>query len=156
MTAPGAILARTGPTAGIQTVPVDYRPVVREPKTVGYVAFDESRPVAGCESGGGLCREAVRGQDLCAGSIRATRWPRSIVRSSKHRPRAGVGHARGWGAPTWAAGCETGCELLGVGRQEIDAIAASGQASPRLVLRSPQTGYVVDKKIVVGSSVERR
>ena len=34
------------------------------------------------------------------------------------------------------------------------ASSASGQASPRLVIRSPQTGYVIDKKIVVGSSVE--
>ncbi len=46
--------------------------------------------------------------------------------------------------------------LLGVGPEEIDAIAASGQAAPRLVIRSPQTGYVVDKKIVAGSSVETR
>jgi Cu(I)/Ag(I) efflux system membrane fusion protein len=29
--------------AGIMTAPVDYRPVARETKTVGYVAFDESR-----------------------------------------------------------------------------------------------------------------
>ncbi len=29
--------------AGIKTVPVDYRPMVQQTQTVGYVAFDESR-----------------------------------------------------------------------------------------------------------------
>ncbi len=46
--------------------------------------------------------------------------------------------------------------LLGVSQQEIDGIVASGKPSPRLVIRSPQTGYVVDKKIVVGASVEAK
>jgi membrane fusion protein, copper/silver efflux system len=46
--------------------------------------------------------------------------------------------------------------LLGVSRQEIDGIAASGEPAPRLVVRSPQSGYVVEKKIVVGSSVEAK
>ena len=46
--------------------------------------------------------------------------------------------------------------LLGVSSEDIDAMAASGKASPRLVIRSPQTGYVIEKKIVVGSSVEAK
>ncbi len=29
--------------AGIETVPVDYRPIVKQTQTVGYVAYDESR-----------------------------------------------------------------------------------------------------------------
>ena len=33
---------------------------------------------------------------------------------------------------------------------------ASGRPSPRLVIRSPQTGYVVEKKIVVGAAVEAK
>lgn len=28
-------------------------------------------------------------------------------------------------------------------------------ATPRLVIRSPQSGYVIDKKIVAGSSIEK-
>ena len=33
---------------------------------------------------------------------------------------------------------------------------ASGEPSPRLVIRSPQAGYVVGKKIVAGASVEAK
>ena len=43
-----------------------------------------------------------------------------------------------------------------VGQEEIDAIVASGEPSPRLVIRSPRTGHIVDKKIVVGASVEAK
>jgi Cu(I)/Ag(I) efflux system membrane fusion protein len=44
--------------------------------------------------------------------------------------------------------------LLGVGPQEIDRIAASGKAVPRLTMRSPQSGYVIAKDVVEGSRVE--
>ena len=33
---------------------------------------------------------------------------------------------------------------------------ASGRGAPRLVIRSPQTGYVVEKKIVEGAAVEAK
>lgn len=46
--------------------------------------------------------------------------------------------------------------LLGVSQQEIDGIVATGQPAMRLVIRSPQNGYVMEKKIVVGSSVEAK
>ncbi len=57
---------------------------------------------------------------------------------------------RGGGVGDLAAAARNKLLLLGVSQQEIDGIAASGKPSPRLVIRSPQTGYVVDKKIVVG------
>ena len=55
-----------------------------------------------------------------------------------------------------AAAARTKLLLLGVGQQEIDGIVASGKPLPRLVIRSPQTGYVVDKKIVEGAAVEAK
>jgi Cu(I)/Ag(I) efflux system membrane fusion protein len=44
--------------------------------------------------------------------------------------------------------------LFGVSDAEIDEIARSRAARPRLVIRSPRSGYVIAKKIEVGSSVE--
>ena len=63
---------------------------------------------------------------------------------------------RGEGSADLAAAARNKLLLLGVSRQEIDGIVASGKPSLRLVIRSPQTGYVVDKKIVVGASVQAK
>ena len=63
---------------------------------------------------------------------------------------------RGGGVGDLAAAARNKLLLLGVSQQEIDGIVASGKPSLRLVIRSPQTGYVVDKKIVVGASVEAK
>ncbi len=53
--------------AGIKTVAVEYRPVVRQTKTVGYVTYRRERAVADRQPRGGLRREALRRQDLHAG-----------------------------------------------------------------------------------------
>ena len=63
---------------------------------------------------------------------------------------------RAGGVGDLAAAARNKLLLLGVSQQEIDGIVASGKPSLRLVIRSPQTGYVVDKKIVVGASVEAK
>ena len=62
----------------------------------------------------------------------------------------------GGGVGDLAAAARNKLLLLGVSQQEIDGIVASGKPSPRLVIRSPQAGYVVEKKIVVGASVEAK
>ncbi|MHB9075964.1 MAG: efflux RND transporter periplasmic adaptor subunit [Pirellulaceae bacterium] len=64
--------------------------------------------------------------------------------------------ARVGGTADLATAARTKLLLLGVGQQEIDGIEAARQPSPRLVIRSPQTGFVVDKKVVVGASVEAK
>ncbi len=89
-------------------------------------------------------------------STRETRWPRSTARSCTARPGSLCWRRRAGGIGDLAAAARNKLLLLGVSQQEIDGIVASGQPSPRLVIRSPQTGYVVDKKIVVGASVEAK
>ena len=63
---------------------------------------------------------------------------------------------RAGGIGDLAAAARNKLLLLGVSQQEIDGIVASGQPSSRLVLRSPQAGYVVEKKTVLGASVEAK
>ena len=141
--------------AGIKTMPVGYRPMVKQTTTVGYVAFDES----------GLSRIVSRVE----GYVEKLYVDTTFTMVHKGDPLAEIyspelysaaqelitARQRG-GMADLVAGARKKLLLLGVSPEEIDAIAASGQAAPRLVIRSPQTGYVVDKKMVAGASVEAR
>ena len=87
--------------AGIKTAAVEYRPMARETKTVGYVAYDESRLSPDCQPRGGLRGEALRGQDFHRWSTRAIRWLKSTARNCTARPRNFFWRPveEGWG--TW-------------------------------------------------------
>jgi Cu(I)/Ag(I) efflux system membrane fusion protein len=141
--------------AGIKTVPIEYRPVARETKTVGYIAYDErrlSRIVSRVE---GYVERLYVDETFTIvhkGDPLAEIYSPELFSTAQELILA----TRGAGVADLAAAARTKLLLLGVGQQEIDGIAASGKPSPRLVIRSPQTGYVVDKKIVVGASVEAK
>ncbi len=141
--------------AGIKTVPVEYRPVTKQTKTVGYVAFDESR----------LSRIVSRVE----GYVEKLYVDTTFTMVHKGDPLAEIYSpelystaqelvlaTRSGAVGGLAAAARNKLLLLGVSRQEIDGIVASGKPLPRLVIRSPQTGYVVDKKIVEGASVEAK
>ena len=141
--------------AGIQTVAVDYRPVVQQTKTVGYIAFDESRLSRVVSRVDGYVEKLYVDKTFTLvhqGDPLAEIYSPELFSTARELALA----TRDGGVADLAAAARKKLELLGVGRTEIDAIVASGKASPRLVLRSPQTGYVVDKKIVVGSSVDAK
>jgi len=141
--------------AGIKTVPIEYRAVARETKTVGYIAYDErrlSRIVSRVE---GYVEKLYVDETFTIvhkGDPLAEIYSPELFSTAEELILA----TRGGGVADLAAAARTKLLLLGVGQQEIDGIAASGKPSPRLVIRSPQEGYVVDKKIVVGASVEAK
>jgi Cu(I)/Ag(I) efflux system membrane fusion protein len=141
--------------AGIKTVPIEYRPVARETKTVGYIAYDErrlSRIVSRVE---GYVEKLYVDETFTIvhkGDPLAEIYSPELFSTAQELILA----TRGAGVADLAAAARTKLLLLGVGQQEIDGIVASGKPSPRLVIRSPQSGYVVDKKIVVGASVEAK
>ncbi|HEY4760071.1 MAG TPA: efflux RND transporter periplasmic adaptor subunit, partial [Thermoguttaceae bacterium] len=141
--------------AGIKTVPVEYRQVARETTTVGYVAFDESR----------LSRIVSR----VDGYVEKLYVDKTFTLVNKGDPLAEIYSpelystaqelliaSRGKGMTDLANSAREKLLLLGVDQHEIDRIVASGEPSLRLIIRSPQTGYVVDKKIVDGASVEAK
>jgi Cu(I)/Ag(I) efflux system membrane fusion protein len=141
--------------AGIKTVPVEYRPMAKQTKTVGFVAFDESR----------LSRIVSR----VDGYVEKLYVDTTFTMVHKGDPLAEIYSpelystaqellvaTRSGGVGDLAAAARNKLLLFGVSQQEIDGIAASGKPSLRLVIRSPQTGYVVDKKIVKGASVEAK
>ena len=141
--------------AGIKTVAVDYRPMARQTKTVGYVTYDES----------GLSRIVSR----VDGYVEKLYVDKSYAMVHKGDPLAEIYSpelystarelvlsAKGQGIDGIAASARNKLLLLGVSAEDIDRMLASGEPSPRMMIRSPQTGHVVDKKIVVGASVEAK
>jgi Cu(I)/Ag(I) efflux system membrane fusion protein len=141
--------------AGIKTVPVEYRPVARETKTVGYVTFDESRLSRIVSRVEGYVEKLYVDETFTVvhkGDPLAEIYSPELYSTARELVLA----SRAGGVGDLAAAARNKLLLLGVSRQEIDGIVGSGQPSPALVIRSPQAGYVVQKKIVVGSSVEAK
>jgi membrane fusion protein, copper/silver efflux system len=141
--------------AGIKTVAAEYRPMARQIKTVGYVAFDESRlsrivsRVEGyveklyVDKTFAFVHEGDPLAEIYSPELYST--ARELVLSSK-----------GQGIDSIAASARNKLLLLGVSKEDIDRMIASGEPAKRVMIRSPQTGYVVAKKIVVGASFEAK
>jgi Cu(I)/Ag(I) efflux system membrane fusion protein len=139
--------------AGIKTAPVAYRPMAQETTTVGYVTFDESRLSKITSRVSGYVEKlyvdktftTVRQGDVLAEiySPELYSTAQELLLAARTGPRSDL-----------VASARKRLELLGVGAEEIDAIVRSGKAASRLVIRSPQQGYVIEKKIVAGSSVD--
>jgi Cu(I)/Ag(I) efflux system membrane fusion protein len=139
--------------AGIQTVVVDYRPMSKQIKTVGYVTFDES----------GLSRVVSR----FGGYVEKLYVDKSFTMVHKGDPLVEIYSpefysaakklilAKRFGVERDVADSES-LLLLGVSEAELREIAAAKEPPTRLVIRAPQSGHIVDKKIVAGASVEAK
>lgn len=139
--------------AGIKTVGVAYRPMVKQTSTVGYVTFDEARQSRVVSRVSGYIEKLYVNSTYATvkeGEPLAEIYSPELFSAAQELVIAGKQKALGDLAQT----VRTKLGLLGVSEPEIDAIQKSGVASPRLVIRSPRSGYVIDKKIVAGSSVE--
>jgi Cu(I)/Ag(I) efflux system membrane fusion protein len=139
--------------AGIRSVEVGYRPLVRKLSTVGSVLYDESRLSRVVSRVGGYVEKlyvdktyaTVKQGDPLAEIYSPELYSAAqelVLLSKRNRPSDLVESAR------------KRLMLLGVGRQEIDQIARSGKAVERLVIRSPQAGFVIGKYVVAGARVE--
>ncbi len=129
--------------------------MVRQTKTVGYVTFDESRLSRIVSRVEGYVEKLYVNETFTyvhEGDPLAEIYSPELYSAARELVLA----ARSGGVADLAAAARTKLLLLGVSQQEIDGIESKGQPSPRLVIRSPQTGFVVDKKIVVGASVEAK
>jgi Cu(I)/Ag(I) efflux system membrane fusion protein len=139
--------------AGIQTVVVGRRPLGREVATVGTVTVDESR----------LSRVVSR----VNGYIEKLYVDKTFAKVAKGDPLAAVYSpdlystaqemllsSRGTVAKDLAASAGRRLRLWGVSDEEIGEILAKGEASPRLMIRSPQQGDVLRKNVEVGARVE--
>ena len=141
--------------AGIKTAPIEYRPMARETKTVGYVAYDERRLSRIVSRVGGYVEKLYVDETFTIvhkGDPLAEIYSPELYSTAQELILATQSRDIG----SLAASARQKLLLLGISPQEIDAIVAAGRGTPRLVIRSPQEGYVVQKKIVVGASVEAK
>ena len=141
--------------AGIKTENVEYRPVARRTKTVGYITFDETRMSRIVSRVEGYVEKLYVDETYTIvhkGDPLAEIYSPELYSTARELVLA----THSGGVADLAAAARNKLFLLGVSQQEIDEIVASGKPSSRLVIRSPQEGYVVEKKLVVGCSVEAK
>jgi Cu(I)/Ag(I) efflux system membrane fusion protein len=138
--------------AGIQTSEIELRPLSHQVRTVGNVAFDESR----------LSRVVTR----VGGYVEKLHVNKSFTEVRQGEPLAELYSPdlyaaeqelllveRSGNAELTAAGREK-LRLLGMDGRDVDEMLRSGKASYRQVLRAPHTGHVIRKEVVEGDRVE--
>jgi Cu(I)/Ag(I) efflux system membrane fusion protein len=136
-------------------VAVDYRPVVRQIKTVGYVTYDErglSRIVSRVD---GYVEKLYVDESYAVvhkGDPLAEIYSPDLYSTAREMILA----AKGQEIKEIAIPARNKLLLLGVSPQDIDRMVASGAPSERVMIRSPQTGHVIEKKIVVGASIDAK
>ena len=140
--------------AGVETVEVGYRPLVRQVLTVGSVAYDQSRRSRITSRVGGYVEKLYVDktyipvkEDQPLAEIYS---PELFSASQELLVAAGRGMD-----PQLVPFARQRMKLMGVADKEIDAILATGKAAPLLLIRSPRTGQVVGKSIEAGSRVEQ-
>ena len=139
--------------AGIQTVAVGYRPMARQTKTVGYVTYDESRLSRVVSRVGGYVEKLFVDKTFTLvhkGDRLAEIYSPELYSAAKE-----LIQAERFGVSREVADREK-LLLLGVSEQEVREIANSKEPPTRLVIRAPQSGFVMEKKIVAGASIEAR
>ena len=138
--------------AGIKTVEATQRPLTLELRTVGYVAIDERKQ----------SRIVVR----AAGYVEKLFVNESFAEVSEGDPLVQIYSPELYSAVQELLIARKGTtfqlaeiatdklRLLGIAEKEIDQIVQSGKADSRLILRSPHSGHVFEKRIVEGDHVE--
>jgi len=138
--------------AGIQTAEVQYQPLSKQTITVGNVAYDESRLSRIVSRVNGYVEKLYVNKTfdkVRQGEPLAEIYSPELFSTAQELLLA---EKRG-GSDSLADHARRRLELLGVAPEDIDAMVRSGQAVPRLVLRSPRSGYVIGKEIVAGARV---
>jgi Cu(I)/Ag(I) efflux system membrane fusion protein len=138
--------------AGVETVAASYMPLSKEVRTVGYVAYDERR----------LSEIVTR----VSGYLEKLYIDNTFVNVEEGEPLAEIYSpelyssvqelllAQKHGSKDLIASSRKRLKLLGISDREIDDVLAGDSDRPRLLIRSPRGGQVVEKNIVEGSSVE--
>jgi Cu(I)/Ag(I) efflux system membrane fusion protein len=138
--------------AGIKTVPIGYRPMSRQLLSMGHVTYEESR----------VSRVVSRVEGYVAKlytDSTVTRVHKGDPLAEIHSPelssaaRELVLAAKGNSNGELAASARKRLLRLGVDADDIDHMVAAGEAAKNVTIRSPQSGYIMEKKVVAGASV---
>lgn len=141
--------------AGIQTAVVGYRKSYDQIRTVGYVTFDETRLSRIVSRVDGYVEKLYLDKTFTLvhkGDPLAEIYSPEMY-STARELRLSVKEGR---SGTMVQSAKNRLLLWGVSEKEIDEIISAEQPSYRLMIRSPQEGYVIDRKIVLGASVDAK
>lgn len=139
--------------AGIATEEVVRRPLEHEVTTVGDVRYDETRLSRIVSRTSGYVEKLFVNQtflEVKKGEALAEVYSPELFSSSGELLAAAGSNA----LPELTAKARQRLGLLGVADEEIDAILKSGRATPRVVIRAPRQGHVIEKSIVEGARIE--
>jgi Cu(I)/Ag(I) efflux system membrane fusion protein len=138
--------------AGIQTVEVKHRPLEMDVRALGVVAVDERK----------LSRIVIR----AAGYVEKLYVNESFTEVRKGEPLVEIYSpeiftaagelliARSGQARNYLATARKRLQLLGLADEEIDDLVRTGEVNPAIIIRSPQSGHVFEKRIVEGDSFQ--
>jgi len=138
--------------AGIETAEVKHRPLVMDTRALGVVAVDERK----------LSRIVVRAagyveklyvnasfSEVRQGEPLAEIYSPEIFTAAGELLIARTGQAR-----NYLDTARKRLQLLGLADEEIDTIIRTGEVSPAIIIRSPRSGHVFEKRIVEGDSFQ--
>jgi Cu(I)/Ag(I) efflux system membrane fusion protein len=150
---------------GVRTAPVVEGPMRRSFRAVGRVAYDESSFTdVNLKVSGWVTKLLVsqtgqrveRGQTLfMLYSPELYNAQRDFLLATRNtHGSAPPGDANPTGAEQFGRAARKRLSLLGLSDPQIDKIAASGEPADTLPIASPASGFVIEKDIVEGASVQ--
>ncbi len=149
---------------GVRTVPVETRALVKEVRTTGKVALDETRQVSVNAKVMGWVedlRADYLGKEFRKGEILMQVYSPEWVATQeeflqalflqRELPASAAGHAR-HGAEQLVESARRRLEFWDIPASAIDAVAKEGKARRALPLAAPASGTLVAKNVVEGQS----
>jgi Cu(I)/Ag(I) efflux system membrane fusion protein len=139
--------------AGIKTATIGYRPMSRLTKSMGHITYDESRVSR-------VVSRVVGYVEKLHVNNTFTRVHKGDLLAEIHSPeinnavRELVRAARDNSDSETIASARRRLLRLGVEADDIDRMTAAGETVKNMTIRSPQDGYIMEKNVVVGESVE--
>jgi Cu(I)/Ag(I) efflux system membrane fusion protein len=139
--------------AGVQTSKVEYEPLSKEIRAIGYVEFNErGQKTVAARIAGRIDKLLINetGQMVDAGDELASLYsPDLIVTVDNLLDAKRTRNERN------LESSRRRLELLGIDDDQIDEILASGKANTHLRIRSPIAGHVIKKYVREGQYVEK-
>lgn len=144
---------------GIRTAKAASAPMTRSIRAVGRIAYDESTlGDVTLKLGGFISKLHVNrtGQPVKKGQILFTLYSPELFAAQQEyllarESQVDAGSGRG---DYLVRAAEKKLELWGLSRAQIDAIAKQGKPLEDVPFHAPATGYVIEKNVVEGTSVE--
>ncbi len=138
--------------AGVQTWPVDYVPLVKQIRAVGYIEFDErGQKKVSARVAGRIDKLYANetGQMVAAGQDLALLYSPELLVTMQNL----IDAKRRGNQDLLDSACVR-LKLLGVDDQQIDEALAAGKADTHVRIRSPIAGHVISKNVVEGQYVQ--